>query len=145
MLECKLRIKNRLTGPGGQARCQADPPGHQRQVPLQKQPSGEQEQQVQPYGEQEQLVEPEGEQQQLLQPRGEQQQLVQPRGEQQQLVQPVESRNSWCSPWRAGTAGEEEKRGQSGSRARVLGILCIGHVFNFAIWGIPSSTIRKHP
>ena len=62
-------------GPGGQARCPADPPVHQRQVPLQKQPSGEQEQQVQPYGEQEQLVEPEG--------------------EQQQLVQPVESRNSW--------------------------------------------------
>ena len=71
MLECKLRIKNRLTGPGGQARCQADPPGHQRQVPLQKQPSGEQEQQVQPYGEQEQLVEPEGEQQQLVKKRSE--------------------------------------------------------------------------
>ena len=28
---------------------------------------------------------------------------------------------------------------------RVLDILCIGHVFNFAIWEIPSSTIRKHP
>ena len=26
-------------------------------------------------------------------------------------------------------------------RVRVLGILCIGHVFNFVIWEIPSSTI----
>ena len=29
--------------------------------------------------------------------------------------------------------------------SRVLGILCMGHGFNFSIWGIPSSTIRKHP
>ena len=28
---------------------------------------------------------------------------------------------------------------------RVLGILCIEHEFNFAIWEIPSSTMRKHP
>ena len=28
---------------------------------------------------------------------------------------------------------------------RVFGILCMGHVFNFAILGIPSSTIRNHP
>ena len=28
---------------------------------------------------------------------------------------------------------------------RVLGILCMGHVFNFAILGIPSSKIRNHP
>ena len=39
-----------------------------------------------------------------------------------------------------GEEGEEER-----VQVRVLGILCMGHVFNFAILGIPSSTIRNHP